>query len=81
MESLQAVATGETPFVPAATRQRAKAAFAKGLAIILKTQIVVDGKKTVWCQQHDELTLAPMSARNYEMPSLVSDESSTLLSF
>lgn len=81
MESLEAVATGETPFVPAATRLRAKAAFAKGLAIILKMQIVVDGKKTVWCQQHDELTLAPMSARNYEMPSLVSDESSNLLIF
>ncbi len=45
----------------------------------MKSQIVVDGKKTVWCQQHDELTLAPGSARNYEMPSEASGESSTLL--
>jgi PelA/Pel-15E family pectate lyase len=79
MESLQAIVDGETPFVPAAIRQRAKIAVAKGMAIILKTQIVVDGRKTVWCQQHDELTLAPVSARNYEMPSEASGESSTLL--
>jgi PelA/Pel-15E family pectate lyase len=81
MESLQAVADGETPFVPAAIRARAKAAVAKGLAITLKSQIVVDGKKTVWCQQHDELTLAPVSARNYEMPSEASGESATLLEY
>jgi PelA/Pel-15E family pectate lyase len=81
MESLQAIVDGETPFVPAAIRLRAKAAVAKGLAIILKTQIVVDGKKTVWCQQHDELTLAPVSARNYEMPSEASGESATLLKY
>jgi PelA/Pel-15E family pectate lyase len=81
MESLQTIIDGKVPFVPAAMRARAKVAVAKALAITLKSQIVVNGKKTVWCQQHDELTLAPVSARNYEMPSEASGESSTLLEY
>jgi PelA/Pel-15E family pectate lyase len=38
-------------------------------------------RRTVWCQQHDPLTLAPASARNYEMPSLVSAESAQIALF
>lgn len=33
----------------------ANAAFNKGIECILKTQIVYNGKKTVWCAQHEEL--------------------------
>jgi PelA/Pel-15E family pectate lyase len=43
--------------------------------VILKTQIVVNGKRTVWCAQHDEITLAPAPARSYEHISLSGLES------
>lgn len=68
-------------FVPAETRARATAAGRRGLACILATQIVDAGRRTVWCQQHDALTLAPTSARNYEMPSQSSGESAAILLF
>ena len=38
-------------------------ATAKGLDVIVKTQIRRDGVLTVWCAQHDETTLAPAWAR------------------
>jgi len=81
LESLQPVGEGTLKFVPLATQKLAAAAFARGLKLILKSQLVIHGKKTVWCQQHDELTLAPVGARNYEMPSLASGESATALEF
>jgi len=74
-------------FVPAALRARAKVAVAKALDIILKTQLrvaVPDGKGTVltvWAQQNDPLTLEAVSARNYEMPSLSSGESASVLEY
>ncbi len=39
------------------------------------------GRRTVWCQQHDAITLQPASARNYEMPAASSSESATLVLF
>jgi pectinesterase len=38
-------------------------------------QIVVDGKPTVWCAQHDAKSLAPAKARSYELPSFSGSES------
>lgn len=58
-----------------ATRERAAEAFRRGVECILATQIVKDGKPTVWCQQHDSATLAPAAARSYELPSYCSQES------
>lgn len=54
---------------------KAKNAFDKGVECILKTQIIVDGKPTVWCAQHDEITLAPANARAYELASFSGSES------
>ena len=73
--------TNEFAFVPAETRARAEASFQRGLDCLLACQIVVDGRRTVWCQQHDALTLQPASARNYEMPSLTSGESAHIVLF
>jgi PelA/Pel-15E family pectate lyase len=56
-----------------------KKAFNKGLDCILKTQIVINGKPTVWCAQHDEKTLLPAKARAYELPSFSGNESVGLL--
>jgi PelA/Pel-15E family pectate lyase len=73
--------TGDYAFVPPATRRAAHAAAEKALEIILKTQIVIAGKKTVWAQQHDALTLQPVSGRNYEPAALSSGESAHLLEY
>jgi PelA/Pel-15E family pectate lyase len=62
-------------------RKRAAASLKRGVECILETQIVVDGQRTVWCQQHDMLTLKPTSARNYEMPSKSAIESAGITMF
>ncbi len=73
--------TNEFAFVPAKTRAKAGASFQRGLDCLLACQIVVDGRRTVWCQQHDAFTLQPASARNYEMPSQSSGESADIVLF
>lgn len=80
---LSAVAAGrdEFAFVSTAQRTRAAAAVDRGLDCILRSQIVVDGRRTAWCQQVDLLTLAPVGARNYEMPSQSSGESAGIVLF
>jgi PelA/Pel-15E family pectate lyase len=80
---LRNVATGtnEFAFVPAETRDKAGVGFQRGLDCLLACQIVADGRRTVWCQQHDALTLQPVSARNYEMPSQTSGESAQIVLF
>ncbi len=83
LELVRDVAGGreEYAFVPAEIRTRAAASLARGVQCILVSQIVVNGHRTVWCQQHDALTLRPASARNYEMPSQTAAESSVIASF
>jgi len=83
MELLQAVAAGraEFAFIPADVRKRAESSVQRGIECILATQIVVDGKRTAWCQQYDPVTLQPASARNYEMPSQSAAESAKILLF
>jgi PelA/Pel-15E family pectate lyase len=80
---LRGIATGRDPFnfVPAALRARAATSFQRGLACIFASQIVVHGRRTIWCQQVDMLTLAPCGARNYEMPSQATGESAGILMF
>ena len=68
-------------FVDDARRERAAAAVEKGIACILKTQILVNGVRTVWCAQHDEVTLAPAPARKYEVVSLSGGESVDIVRF
>ena len=71
----------EFKFVPPDMRQRATASIERGIECILQTQIFVAGRCTVWCQQHDALTLEPVSARNYEMPCQTSSESAEIVQF
>lgn len=68
-------------FVPADVRARADASWKRGLECVLAAQVIADGRRTVWGQQHDAITLKPVSARNYEMPSLASGESATVALF
>ena len=73
--------SGEFAFLPTAVRLRAARSLTYGLACLLATQVVVNGHRTVWCQQNDALTLAPASARNYEMPAQSSGESAEIVRF
>ncbi|MEO5774425.1 MAG: pectate lyase [Sphingomicrobium sp.] len=70
---------GDYAFVPDPMARRAGLAVDRAVAVILASQVVLNGKRTGWGQQHDPLTLAPVGARNFEPASLSSSESSTLL--
>lgn len=61
--------------VDESTATRARKAFQKGIDVILKTQYKQNGKLSVWCAQHDEITFEPAKARSYELPSLSGGES------
>ena len=62
-------------FVGAEKRSMARQAFDRGIDCILKCQIKVNGKLTVWCAQHDEHDFSPRRGRSYELPSLSGGES------
>lgn len=85
---LRDIARGNGCFAvfPKETRDKAQAAYEKGLDCILKTQITVtlgDGSKllTAWCQQHYHENLQPRWAREFEPPCICSTESYKVLQF
>lgn len=61
--------------IKSSTKAKAKAAFDKGIECFLASQIIYEGKPSVWCAQHDSVTLAPAKARSYELPSFSGSES------
>ncbi len=79
LELLQDVADGKGgfDFVADSTRKQALAGMDRGIQIILQTQIAA----TVWAQQHDALTLKPVSGRNYEPAAKCSSESAAMILF
>ena len=83
LELLLAVSRGEAPFtfIAAGLRQRAASAFERGIACLLDCQVRVAGQPTVWCAQHDPLSLAAVAARLKEPPSLSGGESTGMLNF
>lgn len=58
---------------------KASAAVARALAVILASQVRVNGKLTAWPQQSDALTLVPVAGRNFEPAALSTGESADLL--
>ena len=66
-------------FVEDSRRKAAAKAFDRGIECILKCQVRVNGKLTVWCAQHDEMNYAPRPARSYELISLSGGESAAVL--
>jgi PelA/Pel-15E family pectate lyase len=74
---LREAAAAQEPFafVDEPRRTRAAAAVARAIDCILRTQVRQDGRLTAWCAQHDEKTLAPAPARNFEPASLSGAES------
>jgi pectate lyase len=75
LEFLREVASSDTlDFVDQNRREAARKSFDRGIACILQCQVIVRGTPTVWCAQHDEVTLEPAPARSYELRSLSIDE-------
>lgn len=68
-------------FISDKVRKKLDKAYDKGLQCILRTQINDQGKPTAWCQQYDEVTLAPAWARKFEPPSICNGESVEVVSF
>lgn len=83
LEILRDVAkiNGDFAFVTAQQARRASAAYDAGIALILKTQWRVAGKKTGWCAQYDEKTLAPAMGRAFELASISGGESVNVVRF
>ena len=68
-------------FVPADLRARAAASLARGIDCLVDNQVVVNGVRTAWGQQHDPLTRMPIGARTYEHASLSGRESAGIAEF
>jgi PelA/Pel-15E family pectate lyase len=80
MRLLRDVATSaDFAFVDQGRRAAAQRGFDRGVQCILKCQIIVNGKPTVWCAQHDEEDYSPRPARMYELISLSGGESAGIL--
>jgi PelA/Pel-15E family pectate lyase len=62
-------------------RGKLRGAYERAIPCILKTQINDAGKPTAWCQQYDEITLAPAWARKFEPPGICNKESADLVIF
>ncbi|CAD1786036.1 pectate lyase [Xanthomonas euroxanthea] len=60
---------------------RARQAVTKGLECVLVTQVKIGGTLTIWGAQYDEVTLKPAKARAYELASLASSESVSIVRF
>jgi len=81
LRAFREVVTGAYAYATLKQRQAATTALATGTSCILDAQIAVHGTLTAWGQQHDPLTLAPTSARSYELTSITALESALLLEY
>ena len=82
LEMLRDVAEERPPYqgiTDKAQKKRMLQAFRRGIDCIVATQIVTNGEKTVWCQQHDRETYLPAPARAFELPSYCSAESASIV--
>lgn len=83
LDLLKGVAHNEPcyAFLDESRRKQTADALAKGIDCLVKSQIVQDGRKTVWCAQFDPLTLQPSNARKMEPATLSGLESARTLKF
>jgi PelA/Pel-15E family pectate lyase len=81
LQVLRDAADGDFAWVQDELRARTSAAVQRGIGCILGTQVVVDGRRTVWGAQHDPIGFAPVRARAYEHASLSGRESAAILNF
>jgi PelA/Pel-15E family pectate lyase len=75
------VAAEPYQFVDEGLRKEAAKAVDAGLECLYRAQVVINGIPTVWCAQHDPLTLEPIAARLKEPASLSGGESTAVVKF
>ena len=75
------VSGGAYSFVDPSYFPRIEDALRRGVDFILKSQIVVDGRLTAWCAQHDPYTYEPRPGRSYEHVSISGSESVGIVRF
>ena len=68
-------------FIPNEQRSRVSEALKRGVDSILKTQVRLNGRETIWAAQHDPFTLRPEAARAFEPAALATSESAEILLF
>lgn len=73
--------TGDFTAVSDAYAQKAAQSLEKAIQCLLDMQITSGGKKTAWCQQHNESDLKPAGARAYELPSICTSESAGVITY
>ena len=82
---LDRAARKEAPLAGSLFTEQQQARFALALEravdFILKAQIEQDGRKTVWCAQHDAVSYAPVTGRSFELPSKSGAESAVITEF
>jgi len=83
MKLIHRIVRGDSAFafVDESRRQRVSAALERGVECILRCQVVENGRRTAWCQQHDDSNFAPRGARSYEPPALAGVESAEIVEF
>ncbi|WP_228463214.1 pectate lyase [Chryseobacterium cheonjiense] len=62
-------------------KEQSEKAVKKGIECILKTQVLQNGKPTIWADQYNEITLQPDKARAFEPISVATAESVGILRF
>jgi len=83
MTLLQAIVQGENDFsfIQGKLKEEITLSYKKGIDCILKCQIIEKGRKTIWCQQHDQISLEPAPARTFELASKATGESAGIIIF
>jgi PelA/Pel-15E family pectate lyase len=83
LQLLMAVSKGAAPYTFAEQhlRQRTANAVQRGLDCLYRCQIIIDGRPTLWCAQHDPIDLKPTAARAKEPPSISGGEGAELVKF
>lgn len=81
LELFRNIVQGDESFawLDAEYKAKIKERLDKGIQMILDCQVVQDGVKTAWGQQHDNETLLPVQARSYEHAGITARESCEIL--
>jgi PelA/Pel-15E family pectate lyase len=78
---LDDVAAGRLGAASVDARRRAAAAAARGVGCLVAAQVEEGGVRTIWAQQEDPLTFAPVAARRYELAGLAGRESARVAAY
>jgi PelA/Pel-15E family pectate lyase len=73
------LAAGLAPWIAPALSSDLTGALNRTEGCIVRAQIASRGALGVWGQQHDPITLAPVGARSYELPSFATKESAAIM--